>query len=166
MLIVICGILCIGLIFSFMKMRKYYKAAYYDALTGSYNRNYFEAEFENLYRANKDFALVMIDIDNFKQVNDTFGHAKGDEILRDLAHRLEDYFELSFRYGGDEFVVLETNPKNLEAKLEEIQVLFSEVMFSFGIASLKEFATKGQIFENADSRMYSQKNMHKRLKVG
>lgn len=160
-LIVICGILCIALAVSLWKTRKYYKMAYYDGLTGIYNRTYFEEEFENFFREKKNFALVMIDIDNFKIVNDTLGHAKGDQILIDLARKLEEYFEFSFRYGGDEFVVLEKDLKNLEEKLRTIQDVFSEVMFSFGISTLQEFSTKGQLFENADSRMYLQKKAHK-----
>lgn len=165
MLGMICGVLVAFLVFALVKMRKYYKAAHYDALTGIYNRMSFEEEFDRFFKEKKNFGLVMIDIDNFKLVNDSLGHAKGDQILIDLAQKLEEYFELAFRYGGDEFVILDSDVKNLEERLCYIQDVFAEVMFSFGIATLKEFGTKGELFEFADSRMYLQKKNHKRIKV-
>lgn len=165
MLGIACGVLCVFLIFALCGMRKYYKAAHYDALTGIYNRMAFEEEFDRFFKEKKNFGLVMIDIDNFKLVNDSLGHAKGDQILVDLAQKLDEYFELAFRYGGDEFVILESDVKNLEEKLCYIQDVFAEVMFSFGITTLNEFSTKGELFEIADSRMYLQKQNHKRIRV-
>lgn len=84
-----------------------------DSLTGLYNRRYLEAHLGNqmmrVMQGGKPFALLMIDIDGFKRVNDTFGHAAGDELLRALADRLVHSvrdFDLIARIGGDEFVVV------------------------------------------------------------
>ena len=84
-----------------------------DSLTGLYNRRYLEAHLGNqmarVMQGGKPFALLMIDIDGFKPVNDTFGHAAGDELLRALGDRLVHSvrdFDLIARIGGDEFVVV------------------------------------------------------------
>lgn len=89
------------------------KVASRDALTGVFNRRMFEEEMSRLQsrckRTGDKFSLMLIDVDNFKLINDNFGHLKGDEILRSLANivlrsiRPEDFFA---RYGGDEFCVL------------------------------------------------------------
>jgi two-component system, cell cycle response regulator len=84
-----------------------------DSLTGLYNRRYLEAHLGNLMtrvlRGGKPFALLMIDIDHFKRVNDEYGHATGDEVLRELGDRLAHSvrnFDLVARMGGEEFVVV------------------------------------------------------------
>ncbi|MCX7921597.1 MAG: diguanylate cyclase [Clostridia bacterium] len=89
------------------------KLATTDALTGLYNRRYFfevaEAEFKRLKSQKIPMSMIMLDIDYFKRVNDTYGHTTGDEILRDAAQRflrvlrIEDVIG---RYGGEEFVAL------------------------------------------------------------
>jgi two-component system cell cycle response regulator len=84
-----------------------------DSLTGLYNRRYLEAHLGSLMqrvlRGGKPFALLIIDIDHFKQVNDEYGHATGDEVLRELGDRLVHSvrnFDLVARMGGEEFVVV------------------------------------------------------------
>ncbi len=84
-----------------------------DSLTGLYNRRYLEVHLQKLLdknaQNNKSLAVLMVDIDHFKEVNDTFGHAVGDEILRIFAIRLKDglrSFDLVARMGGEEFVVI------------------------------------------------------------
>ena len=84
-----------------------------DSLTGLYNRRYFEVHLEKLLEKNneskKALAVLLIDIDHFKQVNDTHGHTIGDEILTIFAERLKDNlrsFDLVARLGGEEFVAL------------------------------------------------------------
>ncbi|HLI14247.1 MAG TPA: PleD family two-component system response regulator [Alphaproteobacteria bacterium] len=84
-----------------------------DSLTGLYNRRYLDAHLGNVMarvlRSGKAVALLMIDIDHFKQINDTYGHAAGDEVLRELGERLLHSvrnFDLIARIGGEEFVVV------------------------------------------------------------
>lgn len=84
-----------------------------DGLTGLYNRRYFTAHLEGLMTRIADgtqaAAVLMIDVDFFKKINDTYGHAAGDTVLREVAHRLARNvrsFDLVARYGGEEFVVV------------------------------------------------------------
>ncbi|MCR9270929.1 MAG: bifunctional diguanylate cyclase/phosphodiesterase [Hyphomonadaceae bacterium] len=87
----------------------------YDSLTGLLNRNSFKeavsAHLDSEVRASSDSALIWIDLDNFKWINDTFGHAGGDDIIKLVAKRLEllcEPMDLLCRYGGDEFALLIT----------------------------------------------------------
>lgn len=82
-----------------------------DHLTGLYNRRVFEAmlEVEARKRSSKPFSLLLIDLDNFKTINDSHGHGAGDEVLLHVAEMLRLNFRKSdvpARYGGDEFAVL------------------------------------------------------------
>ena len=84
-----------------------------DSLTGLHNRRYFSTHLEALFQrtaeGGKPLAVLMIDIDHFKLVNDTYGHAVGDEVLSDVAQNIARNvraFDLVARYGGEEFVVV------------------------------------------------------------
>jgi diguanylate cyclase (GGDEF)-like protein/PAS domain S-box-containing protein len=84
-----------------------------DPLTGLYNRHYFEesirVELRRALRYNRSFTLVMADLKGFKRVNDTLGHAKGDEVLQSIASLLKATVRESdwlVRYGGDEFLIV------------------------------------------------------------
>lgn len=84
-----------------------------DSLTGLYNRRYFEVHLQKLLQKNqaskKSMAVLMMDIDHFKSINDTHGHGVGDEILKTFATRVQDSlrsFDLVARLGGEEFVVI------------------------------------------------------------
>lgn len=89
------------------------KLAFHDELTKVYNRRYFKEQFEiemqRITRYNRELTLLMLDIDHFKGVNDTFGHLVGDEVIKIVAKVLEKSVrdtDKVFRYAGDEFVVL------------------------------------------------------------
>lgn len=110
------------------------EAAIKDHLTGLYNRRYFfDAAghlYENAKRKNLDIAIGMIDIDNFKIINDTYGHAAGDQVLQHLSQTLKSSFRSSdivARYGGEEFIVVTSNmvseryPLHFEKLREEIE---------------------------------------------
>jgi diguanylate cyclase (GGDEF)-like protein len=84
-----------------------------DAVTGLFNRRDFEsrleAEVQRTRRQKQDLALLMIDIDNFKRINDTWGHVEGDRALRDVADLLRGgvrIFDICARFGGEEFVIV------------------------------------------------------------
>jgi diguanylate cyclase (GGDEF)-like protein len=99
---------------------------YYDPLTGIYNRRYFEENLERLMKSlpryNGSLGLMMIDIDFFKQYNDTYGHNEGDNCLRTVASALSNSItrvdDFVARYGGEEFVVV--LPHTGERGLREI----------------------------------------------
>jgi len=89
------------------------KLAMLDGLTGLFNRRYFDInllkELRRASRYDKDFSILMLDIDNFKDVNDTKGHLFGDEVLKNLATQLTDTSrgeDIICRYGGEEFIVI------------------------------------------------------------
>jgi diguanylate cyclase (GGDEF)-like protein len=80
-----------------------------DGLTGLLNRNHFFAEAERTLRQGRPVAAIMMDIDHFKRINDTYGHPLGDEVIRVVARRLRDTLadgDVLGRYGGEEFAVV------------------------------------------------------------
>jgi len=94
-----------------------------DGLTGLYNRRYFDrhmsVQLDKAREGEKSLALLMLDIDFFKSVNDTHGHGAGDEVLKEFAERLQANvrgIDLACRYGGEEFVVLMPNTDLHHAK--------------------------------------------------
>lgn len=98
------------------------KAAYHDSLTGLRNRHALNEDIERLIRCRNDksppLALLLIDLDHFKFINDTMGHAAGDLVLTTLAGRLQAYCSAGqrvYRLGGDEFVLLWENAPEREA---------------------------------------------------
>jgi len=101
-----------------------------DELTKLYNRRYFfdrmERETERAKRYNRKLALLMIDIDHFKNYNDTYGHILGDELLRQLATTLDKNLrkvDIIARYGGEEFLVLlpETDKRSAQRVAEKVR---------------------------------------------
>ena len=87
--------------------------AYTDPLTGVYNRRYMKAHLDRkiseIPESAKPVSVLMCDVDHFKQINDTYGHAAGDEVLKEMAGRVGDNlrdFDMVARYGGEEFVVV------------------------------------------------------------
>ncbi|HQH32100.1 MAG TPA: GGDEF domain-containing protein [Petrotogaceae bacterium] len=146
-----------------------------DYLTGLYNRRRFENYFEDLTRIafNKKFLLLMLDVDNFKRINDKWGHRMGDRALEKCALILKKCFhndDFIARYGGDEFVVLLEikNEEDIEAIIRRLKSMTAkypptenqpfEISFSIGHALYpKESADPKKLFQIADSRMYEEK---------
>jgi len=153
-----------------------------DELTGVYNRRAFEEIFDlewaRTIRSNGYFSALMIDIDNFKIFNDTYGHLVGDECLKNIAKIIEKTLrritDKVARLGGEEFVVLlpETDSKGAELIAEEIRknieyleivnegVETSEfVTVSIGISSVKptRFMEKKGFIDCADKALYTAK---------
>lgn len=155
-----------------------------DPLTNLYNRRYFELSFEREFmrakRYNCDLSAAVIDIDLFKSFNDTYGHACGDFVLKEIAHLLIKNFrqtDLLFRYGGEEFVILmpETSLKNAFIPIERLRKMVEEHKFKYkdnilnvsvsgGIASNKDTDDMYSLFDNADRALYfSKKNGRNRI---
>ncbi|KXG88001.1 sensor domain-containing protein [Agrobacterium bohemicum] len=95
--------------------------AHHDPLTGLSNRNVFWTQFRRAIheakRENRLVAITYIDLDNFKQINDLYGHAAGDEVLRNLAARITGCIrasDIAVRLGGDEFAIIFSNPRHDE----------------------------------------------------
>lgn len=99
--------------------------AYVDALVDTYNRQYMNNVISSWINRGSSFAGIMIDVDRFKDINDTYGHSAGDRILKDVTDILKDARysgELVFRFAGDEFVVLllTDNPNGLEEYIRRV----------------------------------------------
>jgi diguanylate cyclase (GGDEF)-like protein len=102
-----------------------------DPLTGLYNRRHFDAalktEMRRAARNQKPISLLMIDVDNFKSLNDEYGHQRGDDCLREVARALEDHprrgYDVLARYGGEEFALLlpDCNVEGARAAAESIR---------------------------------------------
>lgn len=100
------------------------RSGFTDVLTGWHNRRYLSVRLvEELARARRDqssLVCLMLDVDHFKRVNDTWGHAAGDAVLQELAHRIESQVrasDVAARFGGEEFVVLLPNTDVSSAEL-------------------------------------------------
>ncbi len=115
------------------------RSGFTDVLTGWNNRRYLSVRLaEELARARRDQAGVvclMLDVDHFKRINDTWGHAAGDAVLRELAQRIESQVrasDVAARYGGEEFVVLLPNTEVSSARLlaERIRTAISQTPIS------------------------------------
>jgi diguanylate cyclase (GGDEF)-like protein len=151
------------------------EAAFTDHLTGLANRRRFERqlerEVERTRRSGRPFCLLMLDIDNFKLVNDTHGHETGDEVLRQLSKVLQEEtrgIDLSARVGGEEFAVIltETELENglevserLRAAVEKAEMPEQQrITASFGLAEFPRSAnTAAELFTAADTAMYEAK---------
>jgi two-component system cell cycle response regulator len=114
------------------------RSGFTDVLTGWHNRRYLQARMkEELARARRDNArlnCLMLDVDHFKRVNDTWGHVAGDVVLRELANRVEAQIrasDVAARYGGEEFVVLLPNTDEMSAEklAERIRLAISASPF-------------------------------------
>lgn len=152
--------------------------ATHDPLTGLYNRLLFtdrlEHAIEHAERFDKCFAVIFCDLDNFKPINDTYGHSVGDEVLKHIANIMKQALRKNdtvCRYGGDEFVILIEELKefgNLQSVLEKIHALANqtftihgielEVGISIGAAIYPNDAhTPEEILRAADQAMYDAK---------
>lgn len=154
---------------------------YRDSLTGLYLREYLQIKVkENLYfmeRYNRIFSLFMIDVDDFKDINDKYGHNIGDNVLWQIGNLIKKNIRTSdipIRYGGDEFVVLmpETDIDSAKKVADKFvqkmsKVIFKKkeeefkVTFSIGLTSARKNDTIESIIERVDAALYSSKRAGK-----
>jgi len=136
--------------------------ALYDRLTGVFNYNWFNLIGNKKY-IDKATYVTVIDINNFKEINDTYGHIHGNSILKQIAEQLlsckeyDDSIDV-IRYGGDEFVVLsDSNPKSLLNSYIE-----NSNLISFGIVRKEKYEPLSIAFAKADKAMYKYKKEFKK----
>jgi len=123
------------------KNRELERLSYLDPLTESYNRRFFNKILaEKIYsfeRYGKNFALLIFDIDNFKRINDRYGHDVGDRILKELSDFVQKRIrksDLFFRLGGEEFAVIFSPMDSLEDAVEKAEELRKEISrYNFGL---------------------------------
>lgn len=172
-LLVILGFVLYQLI-NYRKIRKREiekKQAYTDQLTGRGNRYLFLSVLDKLIKKGNKFAVCFMDLDGFKQINDTMGHDAGDELLVYLARTFDEKLPsnaVAYRLGGDEFSIVIQNIKTtrditkvldyMKKQLEEpimIQGTSISLQYSLGISVFPEDATtKSELIMYADDAMY------------
>jgi len=144
--------------------------ASHDTLTGLYNRSAYEMFIRN---TDEHIALLIVDVDKFKKVNDTYGHAVGDKILQRVAEILRQSFrsvDILCRYGGDEFVVIMTRVNSSMGQLVLNKIAHANELLqnpedglpkaslSVGVAFSDRQNPKADIFRDADSALYRVKD--------
>ncbi|WP_411346263.1 diguanylate cyclase [Paenibacillus sp. WLX1005] len=154
------------------KERRLQKEAHYDALTGVLNRRALVSIMQNWVGNRYHFTVMMLDIDHFKSINDTYGHSMGDDMLKCMADVIAEQIQsqdLCFRYGGEEFVILlyemdEDQGREVGEQIREaaeqcptpfdraITVSLGMTVYAGGDENLEE------LLEQADQALYNAKN--------
>lgn len=149
-----------------------------DGLTGAYNKRYFlevlDRSIEGCRRRQRTMALILMDIDHFKNINDTFGHLAGDEVLQELSARLKSVTredEVFARFGGEEFAVIVCDGDVNEAAELAERYRFTvanapfqtsagplDVTISIGVAEYDLVSQKNALLEEADKKLYQAKS--------
>ncbi|MBQ6407380.1 MAG: GGDEF domain-containing protein [Butyrivibrio sp.] len=156
-------------------LKKYESLALRDSLTGLFNHGGMDTEIKNAIeifkKGGQSVSIMMLDLDHFKYINDTFGHAAGDKALKDFGGIIKDYFEdkraTVGRWGGEEFVIVIRGVTEKEAfdyaeelrkKIEQTEFEnIGQITCSIGISRLKEGDTFNDIFNRIDKAMYNSK---------
>jgi|GEM_PF-1267914 len=147
--------------------------AYKDAMTELFNRRYFEEKFSEHLKEAASGSLLLLDIDNFKYINDIYGHSIGDEILKQLAKRLlsvvsDHEKNIVARFSGNEFVILSKDFNNKDTTSELAHLIVKSIESPFNVSNkiIKITASMGitiypadgnqleQLIQNADVAMY------------
>ncbi len=136
------GWLCTSVALLFVQLHLANQNAYEDELSGLYNRKYFGFMVEKLTRnrRNRFIGAIMMDIDDFKLINDEFGHSVGDDAIRSFGRILTNTNTadtIAFRVGGDEFVVLHIG--GTETEIKELSVTINEQLSEFNETSEKPY---------------------------
>ncbi len=149
-----------------------------DELTKLHNRRYFiealEGEFERASRYEIEMALIMVDLDHFKKINDTYGHPSGDMVLSEIGRILKKHVrrnDIACRYGGEEFAVILSNVsrENIYAAYDRFREMVSEHLFeyesnqfhitvSIGIAFSNNAESANDLLSEADQALYQAKD--------
>jgi diguanylate cyclase (GGDEF)-like protein len=150
-----------------------------DALTDLYNHKTFHEHMTRLLDQpdpQVPVHLALLDIDNFKQINDTYGHWAGDQVLKRISETIRNHMtedDFAFRFGGEEFAVLFTHktPEDSYAVLERIRKEFSDtlhdelnggtVSVSIGLQSYRPDMGRERFFKDADDCLYEAKRTGK-----
>ena len=153
--------------------KKLQYAAERDALTGAYNRGYLVGILNKWTGTeHKHFLAALLDIDNFKVINDTYGHVYGDEVLTELVRLMQQEISgkgIAARYGGEEFMMLfeKTDRKEAEEIINNIksglkkyskETMQIAITFSVGVAEYCLETRIDEIFRKADKKLYQAKN--------
>ncbi len=150
---------------------------HHDQLTGLYNRRYFYMQIGALKRGQGEYGIALIDIDNFKSINDSYGHKAGDAALVTLSHILERHLhpkDVAVRWGGEEFIIFmpETDESTAHEQLTQILQAVRENILTLDGHSIAFTVTMGlslhddpavyeYVINEADRKLYEGKNSGK-----
>jgi diguanylate cyclase (GGDEF)-like protein len=152
------------------------QSAFIDSLTGVKNRSAFDENFSRDIESNRrkqgDLSLLVLDVDFFKKINDQYGHAVGDLVLKEIAATVEHTIRSSdalYRYGGEEFVVVLNDTsiagaqllaKRIRHNVEGLRIKSLQgvtITLSVGVSAMVEQDTPKSLFERADAALYQAK---------
>lgn len=157
--------------------------ASHDKLTGLFNRNKFDEiytkELKRAKRYKNNLSMILFDIDNFKYVNDTFGHQIGDDVLKEISRLVSNSIretDISVRWGGEEFLILlpQTDLFGAQAVAEKLRInIKNEVITqkqlnitaSFGVTQMNETDDENILVSRCDKLLYKAKNSGKNIVV-
>lgn len=169
--------LSVSLVICFIKYKKALKNSIIDSLTGLFNTRYLhqrlQEEISRASRYNHSLYLLFIDLDRFKEVNDTFGHREGDEVLKEAAKALKKIMrphDIVVRNGGDEFVILtaEMTWEDINNIAERIRLALKKistskcvgtVTASIGLHPIDISKPEDDALKAADAAMYEAKGL-------
>ncbi len=155
--------------------KKLTELTFRDELTGAFNRRFMlkklNEEIQRFSRTKLELSIILFDIDNFKQVNDNFGHNSGDNVLKKIVKTVEKRIrktDFLCRWGGEEFIIIlpDTKIENATKLAEEIRIAISKMVVddmesvtaSFGVSSCSNGDTVDSIIKKADDLMYKAKS--------
>lgn len=152
------------------------QAAMVDPLTGLFNRRAMDHHLEFLWEEDQNLSVVVMDIDHFKRINDTYGHAIGDIVIRNVADALRKCIrgeDIAIRFGGEEFLVLLPNTglegaitvaESIRKRIEALRLVRKNDNFSLdpftislGVAKRRGEDDRDSLFERADKALYHAK---------
>jgi len=147
-----------------------------DALTGVYRKKYFDLKLEHLLKEKDHFALIVVDIDNFKAINDNYGHTVGDEVLKEFSSLLRENIrqgDLIARWGGEEFLLM-LKMDDFQKAMDRIEILrktiaqhafkhIRHLTASFGVSWREQCNCDdaNSLLQRADEALYQAKNKGK-----
>jgi diguanylate cyclase (GGDEF)-like protein len=160
-----------------LQYQKAVRAAQMDALTGIYNRaamdRSLEREVELSHRLDNQLSLLIVDVDHFKSINDTYGHSAGDAVLKSLVDCINDTMRVSdimFRYGGEEFALILAGTgmdgarqvgERIRAAVAAYPFVYNgkefDLTVSIGVATLGRRDSAKRLFNKADNALYQAK---------
>jgi diguanylate cyclase (GGDEF)-like protein len=168
-----------------LNIRQLENAATIDPLTNCYNRRalntFISSDIAYARRQGHDLSVIMLDVDNFKEVNDRYGHQAGDRVLQEIAALLRSLIRKSdyiARYGGEEFMLVlpdttlyhavqlaEKLRKSIEGHIINLMSAGTMITASFGVASLENKRDLGSLLREVDERLYTAKSKGKNTVV-
>lgn len=161
-------------LFTLNKVTKLTNEMQIDSLTGAYGKNFFNAHAEKMFRNNEEGVLAVLDLDDFKVVNDSYGHQVGDDVLKEFAKLIQDNIrseDVFARWGGEEFLLLlqHSTFEGAMIKIENLRTIVNKHSFShkghisasFGVAQKEDNDDLHSLIQRADKALYEAKRSGK-----